>query len=81
MPIPLAAAELLDREFPTVRAKLIDLAAALDRLDRAEGSVADDSRMDQIRQSLQVLSGKASDRAEQVQLIFSLPYREDWQKD
>ncbi len=81
MPIPLAAAELLDREFLTVRAKLIDLAAALDRFDRAEGTVADDPRIDQIRQSLQLLSGKASDRAEQVQLIFSLPYREDWQKD
>ena len=81
MPIPLAAAEVLDREFLAVRAKLIDLAATFDRIDRAEGRLADDPRLDKIRQSLQILAGDASDRAQQIQLLFSLPYREGWQKD
>lgn len=81
MPIPMAAAEVLEREFLGVRARLIDVAAALDRIDRAEGSVADDPRLDKIRQALQVLSGERSDRAEKLQLLFSLPYQDDWRKD
>ena len=40
MPHPITAIDTLDREFLTARAKLIELAAAFDRLDRAEGSVA-----------------------------------------
>jgi len=81
MPTPLAAAEILDREFLTARAKLIDLAAVLDRLDRADGAVADDSRLDSIRQSLQILAGDQPDRAERIQLLFSLPYREGWREN
>lgn len=81
MPTPMAAAELLEREFLTVRASLIAVAAALDRIDRAEGSVADDPRLDEIRQGLQILAGDSADRAEQLQLLFSLPYQEDWRED
>lgn len=81
MPIPMAAAEVLEREFLGVRARLIDVAAALDRIDRAEGSVADDPRLEKIRQGLEILSGERSDRAEKLQLLFSLPYQDDWRKD
>ncbi|GAH54253.1 unnamed protein product [marine sediment metagenome] len=81
MPIPLAAAEVLDGEFLGIRARLIDVAAASDRIDRAEGSVADDPRLDDIRRSLQILAGEAPDRAEKLQLLFSLPYQENWPAD
>jgi len=81
MPPSLAAAEILEREFLTTRSRLIDLAAALDRLDRANGSVADDPRMGQIRRSLEILAGEVADRAEQLQRLFSLPYREDWREE
>ncbi len=54
MPILPAASEVIDREFLGVRARLIDVAATLDRIDRAEGSAAD-PRLDRIRQSLQIL--------------------------
>jgi len=86
MPIPLAAAEVLDREFLAVRARLIDIAAALDRIARAEGPVTEDPvtedpRLDKIRQSLEVLAQDESDRAERLQMIFSLPYRDGWQKE
>lgn len=86
MPIPMAAAEVLDREFLSVRARLIDIAAILDRIDRAGGptpqdSAAEDPRLDKIRQALEVLAGNESDRAERLQLIFSLPYRDQWQKE
>jgi len=80
MSIPLPAAEVLDREFLVVRAKILEIAAALDRLDRASGSVDDDRRDDLLREGLAVLVGDETDRAEKVQMIFSLPYDERWRK-
>ena len=80
MSVPVDAAELLDREFLEVRAKLLQVAASFDRFDRADGSVGDDPRMAKIREALQVLSGSDADRAEQLQLIFSREYQEGWQE-
>jgi len=79
MPKSIDVAELLNREFLGIRSRLIDLAAALDRIDRGQGSVASDPRIDQIRRSLALLAEPKADRAEQVQLIFSLPYQSDWE--
>ena len=80
MPIPLEATEVLDREFLEVRARILELAAALDRLDRASGSVAGDPRLTRIHQGIAALQESEPTRAEQVQMIFSLPYEEGWQK-
>ena len=80
MPIPMTAAEVLDREFLEIRAKILDLAASFDRLDRASGSVADDPRWGLLHEAIEVLRDEKGDRAEQVQLAFSLPYDDDWQK-
>ena len=81
MPIPIAATDVLDREFLGVRARLIDVAAALDRIARAEGDVGDDPRLERIRQTLEILRSDAPDRAEKLQMVFSLPYREGWKTD
>ncbi len=81
MPLSVNASELLQRELLGVRSRLIDLAATLDRIDRAEGSLPDDSPLDTIRESLRVLASDRPDRAEQIQLLFSLPYREQWQQE
>jgi len=70
------ASEVLDKEFLTIRAGLISIGAALDRIDRAEGA-ADDNRLDQIKQALPVLAEDTPDRAERVQMIFSLPHDEE----
>ena len=78
MPIPIAATEVLDREFLAIRKRLIDIAAMLDRIDRAEGPAPDDPRIEGIRRSLAILAGEKPDRAEQLQLLFSLPYEENW---
>jgi hypothetical protein len=69
------AAEVLNREFPTIRAGLIALAAALDRIDRAEGRPETD-RMDRIQEAVQAIANDDSGRAERVQMIFSLPHDE-----
>ena len=79
MPIRLAAADVLEREFLDVRAKLVQLAASLDRIERGAGSASDsDPRMKQIRQALDVLRSEDANRAERIQLTFSLPYKSDW---
>lgn len=79
------AAELLDRHYLEIRARLLEIAATLDRIDRSEGSVGDDPRMAQLREGIELLmsasGGDASDsasRAERIQHLFSLPYHPDW---
>ncbi|MEX0979199.1 MAG: hypothetical protein WDZ48_10120 [Pirellulales bacterium] len=81
MPIPLHSPEVLNREFLEIRARLLHVAASLDRIDRAEGSVAGDARMDMIRKSLTILSAPAADRAEKIQLLFSRPYDAHWKSN
>jgi hypothetical protein len=80
MSTPLDAAAVLNREFLEIRARLLQLAASLDRLDRADGSATSDGRLDKIRVALEILGGDESDRAEKIQLLFSRPYESDWMK-
>lgn len=78
-PLPLTAAQVLDREFLEMRAKVLELAASLDRLERAEGSVDGDSRLVRLHHALEcLLDGGNSDRAERIQLLFSRGYEPDW---
>jgi hypothetical protein len=74
----MSAAELLDREFLEIRARIIQLAASLDRLDRASGDVSSDPRKEQLKQAIGVLPRNEGDRVEDIQLVFSLPYDEGW---
>ncbi len=80
MPETMNAQQILDREFLELRAKILELAASFDRLDRASGAVEDDPRYRQLQQALQALSPGQRDRAKQVQLLFSRDYQEDWRK-
>jgi hypothetical protein len=57
-----------------MRCRLLDLAAALDRIERADDTPDDDPRRAQIHQGLEILAGDEPHRAEQIQLLFSLPY-------
>lgn len=78
MPKPSPAVEALDREYLLIRAHILEIASALDRIDRGAGSVAADPRMQLVREGLETLLGSAADRAERVQLIFSDPYDDAW---
>jgi hypothetical protein len=80
MPPLLSAPEVLNREFLEIRCKILELAAAFDRLDRADGSVDDDPRVARLREALSAVLELSSERAEQVQMIFSREYEEDWQE-
>jgi hypothetical protein len=77
-PIPLEASEVLEREFLEIRARLLHVAASLDRLDRASGSIEGDPRVENIHKALSILGSGSGDRAEQIQLLFSRSYEPNW---
>ncbi len=66
--------DLLDLYFMDARSKLIDLAAFLDRLDRAEGEA--DFRLAAFRRAIEELSGSHPERARAVLVSFSDPTTE-----
>ena len=84
------ASEILDREFLIIRGKLLEVAAALDRIERgsvepgsvdpSNGSAAGDQRLDKIRETLGLLGRQGGKRAEELQMLFSLPYEPKWRK-
>lgn len=74
-------ADVLNRDFLETRSRVLDLAAALDRLDRAPRPGATDppdSRVGRIRQAIEALLEPGPGRAETVQRIFSLDYDPAW---
>jgi len=70
--------QVLDLYFLDARFKLIELAAFLDRVDRAEGQT--DFRLDAFRKALRELDDDEPDRARQVLLAFSDPTTEPIEK-
>ncbi len=62
--------EVLDLYFMDARCKLIELAAFLDRIDRASGN--DDFRITEFRKAMRELDGNTG-RAEKVLLALSDP--------
>jgi hypothetical protein len=65
--------QVLDLYFMDARCKLIEIAAFLDRVERASGS--DDFRITEFRKAMRELEGKGN-RAEKVLLALSDPTAE-----
>ena len=74
------APDLLNREFLQIRAKLLELAAAFDRIGRAQGTIVDDPRLEQIHRALELLNSETPNRAELIQQVFSREYDAAWRK-
>ena len=70
--------QVLDLYFMDARSKLIDLAAFIDRVGRAEGQ--EDFRMKAFRAALNELSGPGAEKARAVLLAFSDPTHEPVEK-
>lgn len=66
--------QLLDLYYLEARAKLIDLAAFLDRLDRAKGE--SDFRLNAFNQALEQLRADSTPRVERVLAVLSDPTTE-----
>ncbi|MEZ6086920.1 MAG: hypothetical protein R3C05_02580 [Pirellulaceae bacterium] len=76
-----SASDVLDRHFLETRARILEIAAILDRIDRAGGIEGDDRRMQQLYQGIQILLQSDDNRAEQVQRLFSRPYSTNWRQE
>jgi hypothetical protein len=76
------AADVLNRDFLETRNRILEVAAALDRIDRAPGRLGEhpDRRLAQLRQAIEALLVPGPGRAETVQRIFSLDYEPGWMK-
>ena len=74
---PLTQQQLIDKYFMEVRARILDVAAFLDRMDRAvERNAEDDFRMVAMRQAFQALCAGTPGRVYDIQMIFSDPTTE-----
>jgi hypothetical protein len=78
-----AADQILDETYLEVRAKLLEVAATLDRIDRAADdgqplSVRTRPQRDQIDEGLRICLSEGPDRAERLQKLFSREYKSDW---
>jgi hypothetical protein len=80
MPHTVTAPNVFDREFLGVRARLLELGAAFDRIERASKFSDGDPRSDRIRQAIELLLGNENYKAERIQMLFSLPYAENWRE-
>jgi hypothetical protein len=74
--------EVVDRDFLETRCKILEIAAILDRIDRAPArhGAPPDARIGQLRQAIEALLEPGPGRAETVQRIFSLAYDPGWRK-
>ena len=71
---------VLEQEFLPLRARILEIAAGLDRLDRAEGDARSDARRERLAQALRLLLEDKPLRAERVQLLFSREYDDGWRR-
>ncbi len=76
------ANETLDRDFLDIRHGLLDIAAALDCIDRGRDAdaVRSDPRMRQMAEAIGILAESNAGRAERVQMVFSRSYGPNWQE-
>ena len=76
-PSPLSAKEIVDEYFIENRTRLLEIAAFLDRLDRAGATeAARDFRVQVFREALHTLSGLSPDRVSAIQMLMSDPTAE-----
>lgn len=75
LPSALTAHQVLDAYFLETRCKLIEIAANLDRMDRAPGleELRGDHRLRFIAQALEILASAEPNRAERIERLYSKP--------
>ena len=76
-----SAEKVLLEEFFIARSKILDLAATLDRLERADGSLEALHQLKLLEHGMEILLDNQSDKAKRVQLLMSRPYDPDWRKN
>jgi hypothetical protein len=73
VPTPKSGRELVDEYFIENRYRVLDIAAFLDRIDRADAAAHDDFRMRAFWEALEVLREDSFPRVDRIHMIFSDP--------
>lgn len=68
---PQTAQQVIDTYFMEHRAKLVDIAAYLDRIDRGQGESPDDFRDVAFRRAIAILTDGQTHRAKRILELFS----------
>ena len=79
------ADEILEETSLEVRAKLLEVAATLDRIDRSSDdgsplSGGSTDRRKKLDDAIRLLLSEGPDRAERLQLLFSREYESSWRE-
>lgn len=77
------AEQIVEQEFLQVRAKILEIAAFLDRLDPQDSqgiSSVNAERLKLLRAGCELLLDADSDKATRLQLLFSRKYDEQWRQ-
>lgn len=81
LPPPLNAEETLAREWPSLRSGLLDLASAIDRLERAGAIPPASEEASRLAEAIALLAETDSaGRAKRIQELFSRPYDPAWRE-
>lgn len=73
------AEQVVADEFLIARAKILELAATLDRIERARGDMDESRQMQLLTHGLQILCDDEVEKAKRVQLLMSREYDPQWQ--
>jgi len=72
------AQQIVKDEFLQARAKILELAAMLDRIERASGDATNLRPLSLIGLGLNILTDDEAEKAKRVQLLMSRDYESDW---
>ncbi|MEQ1825081.1 MAG: hypothetical protein ABL921_04020 [Pirellula sp.] len=75
------ARQVVADEFLIARAKILELAATLDRIERSSGDTEDSKQMNLLIQGMNILCDDEVDKAKRVQLLMSRDYDPEWQRN
>ena len=76
-----SAEQIVSDEFMIARAKILELAATLDRIERATGDVDGSRPMQLLVQGMNILCDDEVEKVKRVQLLMSRQYEPQWQSD
>jgi len=74
-----SAQQIVAEDFMIARARIVELAATLDRIERATGDVDDSKNMQLLMQGMHILCDDEVEKAKRVQLLMSRQYDPQWQ--
>jgi hypothetical protein len=74
---------IFSESFLEMRAKLLEVAATLDRIDRAESKLSSDQQAlrRKIDQAIEICASHGGDRAQKLQHLFSREFDPNWRSE